>query len=423
MVQRKLSELQSECKKLSIQVTMSGKRDSKQDYVDVLANYFYQKDPRKGQYGFEFVLREIHSPMLAQRMNYLTDAEQKEIMRDGSPWVFEEKIDGARILITYHPNEGFDFYSRNISVKDYLPVSYKDTVWLGAIDSNRPNPEDWKGVFKSPFVVDTEVVAKDSHISTVLGKRGVVTATQLQATTALMAMDPTRSIPIQRETGGFIFNIFDVLKVGDQNIMVQPYIERRNIVQKIHRAMVEKQFPAIIPRSTDQYKENFLMDIFAKGGEGVVAKYAQGQYTPTESRGRKGWVKIKRTATTESGEEIDGFITGFLPGAAGSGWENLVGSLEITVFVVRRDGTEYQHPIAMVTNVTLEDRKAMTYYPKEPHKPYLKSEYYGKVVEVTGQDFSARARRLMHASIVRFRPDRNYLSCKLDESVIEKGIL
>lgn len=412
-MQRRLDELQAECTKLHLVVNSNGKRESKQDYIDALAKHFYENDPRKGQYGFEFMLA-IQSPMLCQRINYLKEHEQKEIMREGSDWLFEKKLDGARILITYHPEEGFDFYSRNISVQDFLPISYQDTVWLGE--------KDWRHVFKTPFVIDAEVISASTEINTVLGNRGVVTATQLQATTALMAMDPSRSIPLQKETGGFKFHVFDVLKAGQFNLMAMPLIERRKVLEKLYEALEAKGFPMVRVAQVKIGKQAYLDSILDKGGEGCVAKHLQSVYTASESRGRQGWVKIKRAQTLAGGDNIDAFVTGFLPGATGSGWETMVGSLEVSVYLHKKNGEIVQHQIAAVSNIPMEERIRMTDHDANGN-PILRPEYYGRVVEVTGQDISARARRLTHAAIVLWRPDRSNETCNMTEEELDKGIL
>jgi hypothetical protein len=67
-VQRKLAELKAECNKLDLEVHQSRSKESKQDFVDALAKYYREFDPRKGQYGFEFMV-SIKSSMLCQRLN------------------------------------------------------------------------------------------------------------------------------------------------------------------------------------------------------------------------------------------------------------------------------------------------------------------------------------------------------------------
>ena len=53
----------------------------------------------------------------------------------------------------------------------------------------------------------------------------------------------------------------------------------------------------------------------------------------------------------------------------------------------------------------------------------LKQEYYGRVMEVTGQDISARNKRIMHAKFVKWRPDRDKQSCVIETEFLTDNVL
>ena len=164
-------------------------------------------------------------------------------------------------------------------------------------------------------------------------------------------------------------------------------------------------------------KEKFLNTLLDSKKEGVIAKHLNGKYIATQSRGRDRYVKIKRKVSDSlnetDGDGVDAFITGFDLGKVGSGWESLVGSLTLSVNVQRKDGSEYVHEIARVSNIPMELREKMTVIVEGV--PQLDPAYYGKVLEIDGQDISSRALRITHARILNWRPDRDQFSCVILE--------
>ena len=78
--------------------------------------------------------------------------------------------------------------------------------------------------------------------------------------------------------------------------------------------------------------------------------------------------------------------------------------------------------IAKVANIDLELRKKITQH-DEKGNVILDPSWYGKVVEVDGQDISARALRLTHAILVRFRPDRSQDTCVIEEEFLKSMVL
>ena len=84
-------------------------------------------------------------------------------------------------------------------------------------------------------------------------------------------------------------------------------------------------------------------------------------------------------------------------------------------------GDTVEHMIARVTNIPMEKRKQMTEI--IDGKPALKAEYYGKVLEVDGQCITSRAKRLKHAAIINWRPDRSPETCLMTEEFLNSQIL
>ena len=144
-------------------------------------------------------------------------------------------------------------------------------------------------------------------------------------------------------------------------------------------------------------------------------------YLATESRPRNGWIKFKRTASGHLGDSVDAVVTGFELGDDEKGFKNLVGCLKVSVLLKRADGETIWHEIARVPNIPLEMRKEITVV--ENGFPTLRKEIMGRVVEVDGQQVSARALRLTHPRLIRWRDDKNVNSLQVyDENQLRSLI-
>ena len=149
---RKLSELENQCKELQIEVIPEGKKLGKTDYVLALRKHFLDTRYPSGKIpkGLEIIL-SIDTPMLCQQMKILSEQEQNEIW-DSRDWYLEEKIDGNRMVLINVGGE-LTSYSRNNSLVDYLPIEYTDNL-----------PKSRWGKLKSNMVIDTEIISIDPNI-------------------------------------------------------------------------------------------------------------------------------------------------------------------------------------------------------------------------------------------------------------------
>lgn len=131
-------------------------------------------------------------------------------------------------------------------------------------------------------------------------------------------------------------------------------------------------------------------------------------YEDSSSRGREGWVKVKRR------REVDAYVVGFERGDAGKGWENLVGDL---LFAVKTKSGQ-EHVIAKCSNMKFEKRVAITVFDQSSKEVKLIPEMYGQVAQVSGQDVSSRSLRFTHATIDRWR-DQPGDEKSADECVVD----
>ncbi len=413
---RTLKELREECRSLGISVDFGDKKENKDSYIRALRNYYIQqKYPEGLPKGLELILN-IESPMLCQRMQVLKESERDEVW-NSKKWYLEEKLDGARGVMV-KTDEGFDFYSRNSSVKDHLPISYKDTIYLGDYREDK---------IENEFILDMEIISTNPNIDTVMEKRGVITETKLQAVAALLALEPERSIAIQKEEAPLKFMAFDCLWFDGEWIMHKPLIERRRCLKKAIKQLKKSGIDISLPNSNISNKKVFYSSVLFKGGEGCVAKNIFSIYIPTSSRRRDAWVKVKRSMSESMqmygiGDTIDAYITGYEEADESKGWAGLVGAIEVSVYLRDSEGNTKPHKIAVVSGIPMEDRKKMTALSSDGN-PVLKREYYGKVVSVDGQAVSARAKRLKHAVLVSWRPDLSPDNCIIDEEFLNSMII
>lgn len=425
-----IKDLDKMASQLGVEVVGTGKdgKKKKEDYIGPIRNYNLIK-----RYGSldkvpddMKLMLEMKSPMLAGRIDNLKEDQQEEVWNDEN-WVLEQKLNGVRCRIVNTGN-GIHLYSRHNSDVDLLPIEFTDKILF-------PDNCDLSKISKT-FILDSEMESDNPNICTIMGSNGVVTNSQLQAVTSLISSTSQRAKMIQRNNNlRLAFNSFDCIYYDGQWITDYPLRERRKLANEIVSALENCGFNIReVRRSTDntrEGKQKFYKDIVEHGGEGCVAKRLDGIYIPDTTRNFKGWIKLKRSmgqAFTSFdnmdnlfGDTIDAFITGFEPGTKGSAFEKLVGSVAVSVFVQKRDGTLEQREIAKFSGFDMSLREDMTEIING--EPVLKPSYYNRVVEIDGQNMSARNMRFSHCTFEGFRYDKLPDSCILTEEFLESQIV
>ena len=336
---------------------------------------------------------EIPSPMLCFPFKQLKDHEQQVVLHAGF-WEAEYKFDGVRMLIFYHPDEGYTFFSRHHSEVDYLPIEYTNNILLS--DLKTP---------KFSFVLDAEVLA-----TSVIDE----SYTRLSSTVAMLSMDGEDSRHLQQRIP-LEFQVFDVLQIGGDHLTSEPLKARKRALHLL-LGQLGGQLSAV-PTIT-QGKERYFYDVLRKGGEGVVLKNMYAPYNPTTSRDRAGWVKLKRTMSQALGRDIDAFISGAAPASQGKLFEDLIGSVEVSVYV-----DDKPHVIGYISGMPHHIREALTSYVEG--EPALNPKYLGKVITINGQDISNTKLRFSHcvAQSWEFRRDKRPEDCVLTREFLLSQVL
>lgn len=424
---RKISELRDECASRGIELP-EGKVSSKV-MVKLLAEYSIEQ--RGGWDNLSWGLQQrlkLDDLMLCYSYKHMKPEEQRECM-ESDDWIAERKLNGCRMLITYHPDEGFGFFSRNISVTDFLPIDYTDKILLA--HSGPPgslySASSFAGVFEKSFVLDAEALCDKADIDTKLyrGKLGTVTGSKLNAVITILAIETDISHRIQREQAPLRPVVFDALQNGSDLLHGESLR-----VRLVHRCELLNilQERGIEITSVDlcrHRKQEFYDQILAEGDEGVVLKNLDSPYIRTSSRSKKGFVKRKRSMEEAGGKDIDAYITGFVPSSPKRAWAHLIGGLEMSTMLIDEHGNEHEAVIAVVSAMKLKMREEMTVYDADGN-PTLNLDFLKKVLVVNGQDVSPKSKRFMHATgdwDRGFRDDKHWTECQMEEKFLNSQIL
>ena len=410
---RRIDYLDSQCRELGLEVKQAGNKLRKDDYVRALRNHFLLE-----KYGsidnipwsMKFML-SIECLQLCRRIQTLKESDQQKIW-ESDDWIAEEKVDGNRMVICWDADEKqFHFFSRNNSMVDYLPQDYKDTIYITADNFD----------YDKNFVLDAEVISTSPNIET----NDTQCLTQLQSTSALLALNPDDSIAIQRNDP-LKFIVFDCL-YHDESYMDKPWIERHKQTELLCNILKEHNFncelnPVIENTEYNKNKKReFFDELIDNQKEGIVLKNKYAKYHATSSR-TIDCVKVKRSTSDNLTNDIDAFITDYVVGNDDTRNENMVVGFIFSVRLEKEDGTIVNHNIAVCSNISDCIKEDATVIDDNGNVS-LNNDYYFRVATLKGQNISARNMRLTHAVIDTWRLDKSADGCEiLKESELKKLI-
>lgn len=410
-----------------------GKTVSKEDCIKVLQRYFINKYKSEGKdtSSVEFLIDNDFSPMLAAKLSDCKMTQEEVFNLNEDDYIAQTKLDGNRILIYKSQYEDeLHFYSRNLSVLDYLPIDYKDNIYTN-VDFNK-----LKGY---SFMVDCELVVSQVPSNDVLEAYGLPTdTTQLNLTTALLSTESgteefQKLYPLK-------FWMFDVIMLNGKSYLDKPYSKRQFVVNELDNLLSDAGL--LIEQPLNNRKlglsiRDFHKKMLMNNEEGSIVKRLDAPYCTSGTRSHKAWIKLKRTATESLveqglGDTIDAFITGYenKKDSSYNSWR--VGSIELSIYltddndnyICDENGYPISKVIAYVGGLTDEEARNLSMPdPANPGMCCLDPSSYGRVYEVTGQDISPKSNTLMHARIIRERFDKQASDCKLRKSFIESQVM
>ena len=410
---RRIDYLDSQCRELGLEVKQAGNKLRKDDYVRALRNHFLLE-----KYGsidnipwsMKFML-SIECLQLCRRIQTLKESDQQKVW-ESDDWIAEEKVDGNRMVICWDADEKqFHFFSRNNSMVDYLPQDYKDTIYITTDNFD----------YDKNFVLDAEVISTSPNIET----NDTQCLTQLQSTSALLALNPDDSIAIQRNDP-LKFIVFDCL-YHDESYMDKPWIERHKQTELLCNILKEYNFNCelnLVIENTEynkNKKREFFDELIDNQKEGIVLKNKYAKYHATSSR-TIDCVKVKRSTSDSLTNDIDAFITDYVVGNDDTRNENMVVGFIFSVRLEKEDGTIVNHNIAVCSNISDYIKEDATVIDDNGNVS-LNNDYYFRVATLKGQNISARNMRLTHAVIDTWRLDKSADGCEiLKESELKKLI-
>jgi ATP-dependent DNA ligase len=404
-LQMNLSDLEMECSQRGLRVAGSGKNGKVQkiDYLKALEGFTLAGLRSRGLLlpGCEWVHAHLESPMLAQSQTCFKSEALFQDFVGRSSVLAEIKADGCRLVSTFYPGVGFEFFSRNRSVTDYLFGQYSNQVY-------GLTQEITRDIFPVSFVLDSELVSLNPSVN-----GHVVTDSVLNAVVAMLGMNQLDSFRMQAEAGYPLrFQTFDILQYDGESVMDRPLRERKQLLHEVMVKLWEAADRLGLPQlkwfqevetvyGGLDVKLDYYKKVTGSGGEGLILKDVDSLYNPREARGGMGagWLKMKRSVSESLGRDVDCFVTGFSEGLKGSQFEWLVGSLEFSVYLVP---SGEKHVIAHVSGIPESLRRSISVVGPDG-KVGLDPKCYGWVAAITGQDVSTRSRSFAHAKIVRWR--------------------
>ena len=251
------------------------------------------------------------SPMLAKL---------EAVMPTGEGWLYEPKWDGFRAIVFRDADE--------------LSITSRDTR---PIDRYFPElAEPLKEVFPDKCVIDGEIV--------VAGEDG------LEFDSLQLRIHPAASrVTMLSETIPAAFVAFDLLAIGDEDLMSRPLVERRAELEKALRSAspadptkIAGREIFLTPQTSDPAEAEVWFDAFeAQGLDGVIAKRSGIVYSP----GKRTMIKIKHKRTA------DCVVGGYRLSKGGDG----VGSLLLGLY----DGTGVLHYVGHTSSFKAAERRAL----------------------------------------------------------------
>lgn len=436
-------DLIKQCEKLGVEANKSRRRVDKstgeyymestvKDLEKAVQSYYLKKYKEENTLSpFMNKILTLDSPMLAlQQKDKKLDSVRDSLWEDNNQWMFQEKIDGCRCMVCYDLDFGWDMYSRNKSITDCLPISYKTKLLMPEIKTDVLSKYGIKS-----FIIDTELVPLQKQINAMANGVELVADTQLSLVTSILGSLDDLSHRMQ-ETNPLKFIAFDLVMLNGQWLTDYPLLKRDKVLNGVINALKFAGMDIRLEKvqSTVVDKHKFYEHILSSDGEGVVAKDLNSKYDLLGKRAGE-WIKIKRTVSQsllmeKMGDTVDAFVSGFTEGTLGTANTGLVGALEFSIYltddfdnlILDEKGNPVTHHIATVSGITSELRQVIS-TKDEYGRVALNPNFYGKVATIDGQDISSRNYRFAHATFQGWRPDRSIESCKMRKSFLERLVL
>ena len=428
--------------------------------IKLLGDFFINLEPEKYSWGARYV-QSLATPMLCKHMK--DDLDKFEVSPlELDDYVAETKLNGMRVLCSYSPEVGFEFFSRRESSSNFLNGNFTNKflfIEKGLITE----PKDYINKFNYRFVIDGELliegieneiqttqVSIEDYIQSVFSS-SVDRAREFQKDGHKLKMmvfdvlyfEKNPSIPAgwtpmydygEREltpdviqwveghyskylkSAGFksagrakkLYQYLYTLKDSNKNdVRKYPFSKRRQLRHLIVKMLSDNLLPFYEVEGEDINKIEFTENILSSGGEGSILKNLHAPYISSmrSSWGHRAAMKFKQSISTMLSkensslmEDFDVFITGANPPKSDR-IKDMIGSLSCSVYIRKKDGTTVEHEIANVSGISHEWKKKLACVDVETGKISLNPEYEGKVISIDGLALTASKLKFQHATL------------------------
>ena len=425
--------------------------------IKALGDYFISLEPEKYSWGARYV-QSLNTPMLCKHLkdevkNFTFDPVNSE------DYTVENKINGFRCVSSYSPETGFEFFSRNEGVTNFLNGNFTDKFLFinkGLISE----PKDYINAFGYRFVIDGELIVEGSDEDA--KALGLSIEDYIQS---ILGSNSERAKAFQKEEHRLKFVVFDVLyfepnpkfppewtptynyKEEDlteeqiswveehfadylrsscfkgykkakrlynylwslrftckYDVRRLPFRKRRELRRKIVNFLQAKNLPIFEVDYEDDCKIAFVDNILREGGEGGVLKNLNSPYISAlrSSRSHRAAMKIKQNISSMLSEDtsvvndFDVFITGATPPKSDR-ITDMIGALTCSVYLRNEDGTCGEHEIAKVSGIPHEWKRKLAQINPETGKIELNPEYKYKVIAINGLALTKTNLKFQHA--------------------------
>lgn len=362
-------------------------------------------------------LDQIH-PMLAKDISKRKTLSVEET-RLSSQYVWEEKYDGERQILTYIPN-GY----APTGGKEYVPHIYlggefvmfrastrvvgKNTGRLSTNSASIAHLARMPVPTEGPTVLDVELLHEAGF----------------QTLRSIMGSLPERAIQLQDEKGSVYAVVFDLLWFNGRDLRDEPFSTRRRILESWYEDSIEgtvytDHLLLSDVAATPTEKQELLDRILARGGEGAMVKDLNGKYTDTTRSGRRSSDVLKIKPFCEDDVIIYGFEQG-----KGEYNQHKYGAIKFAQWVREEDLTpEMAKNGAIDLDAEIEVPIGGFYYivhmgtcsgitdQMEEMFRAAPENFIGKVMEVRFQQRWSDTGLMRHPNFVRLRGDKTPAEC------------
>lgn len=273
---KRKEELVQDCRSLGISLNPNVKYRNK-DLIHLLGQRNLELGKRKNTWALNERI-SLDEPMICQWYKKLNKNQKDTILEDDNNWIAERKWNGLRLIVFYHPDFGFNFFSRHHSEVDFLPVEF-DNILIN-MNNSFYEGSDFVGKYKFPFIIDTEVITSERNLDLSILPRNMNKVTfggsatprasyminsELNAACSIVQYKKDESYILQK-SNPLIFQVFDIIMVNNMYLYDTPLKKRLGYLQELLKYLPPCFRPCEITNvSKMSFYENLVANENAEG--------------------------------------------------------------------------------------------------------------------------------------------------------------